>query len=70
MSNKLKDDIKSFVTTFFSVFVSYFFIDGAYALDLLWSGSLERATFAALGVACIRAGLKTLISMIYPTYKK
>ena len=66
MNNKYLNEIKSFATTFISVFFSIIAVDSFDTLSLLWNGDFSHATLVALGLACVRVAVKTILILAFP----
>jgi len=62
----LKDEVKSFVTTFITMMVLF----ESATLGLLWKGDFDTTTLMVLGGACLRSAIKALIALLAPQFTK
>jgi len=62
----LKDEVKSFVTTFIAMMVLF----ESAVLGSLWRGDLDTTTLMVLGGACLRSAIKALIALLAPQFTK
>jgi len=63
-------EVRSWALTFVSTFILAL---GAYEFDvlsLLWSGDISKPAFAALGIACLRTIVKTIMILVFPNLFK
>lgn len=67
---KVVDEIKSIITTFISLIISFIAVDGFDILSMLWDGNLSKTTFIALAIAILRASIKALLVIIFPNLFK
>ena len=63
MKEKLIYELKSFVTTFLSVFAVEAFIQ----LTQIYNGDWTMAVLHALGLAAARSLVKAILQMVYPS---
>lgn len=67
---KVIDEIKSIITTFVTLFISFIAVDGFNVLQMLWDGDLSYATITALSVAVLRSAIKSILVILFPTLFK